>query len=312
MKVDDVIIMSYELLTERELEVLNLLNSQGSNTQIADNLFVARSTVRFHIKNIYAKLGVSNRKEAVDRAHDLNLLSETTVETRHNLSTQLTPFIGRKQEIQDLTTLLRQSDNRLITILAPGGMGKTHLSIEVARGVLSEYEEGVFFVSLAAIDSADNLITTIADALDIRFPANIEPKQHLLNYLQQQQVLLILDNFENLLDGAPLVSEILKTASNVMVLATSRERLGLSGEKVYSVSGMTFPDWETPDDALEYDAVKLFMQGAQLASSGFQFHQDDLQYLARVCRLTEGMPLALTLASAWVDVETSPKRGLSS
>ena len=220
-----------ESLTERELEVLQLLDSDLSNAQIAEKLFVERSTVRFHIKNIYAKLGISNRQEAVERARKLNLLDEQEFKTRQNLPAQLTTFIGRSAEIQELTDLLRQSDHRLITILAPGGMGKTRLSVEVARGLLPQIEDGIFFVSLAPIESAESIVMAIADALEVRFPPDIEPRQHLLTFLSDQKLLLILDNFEHLLDGAPLISDILKFAPNVKTLITSRERLRLSGEK---------------------------------------------------------------------------------
>ena len=134
--------------------------------------------------------------------------------------------------------------------------------------------------------------------------AATQPRQQLLDYFRDRHTLLVLDNFEHLLDGAPLVTDILQASPHVNILATSREKLNLTGEIVYTLSGLHFPTWETPEDALAYDAVRLFMQSAQRVRPDFELHAEDLDYLARICRLTAGMPLGIVLAAGWVDVLT--------
>ena len=234
---------------------------------------------------------------------------------RHNLPAQLTPFVGREAELTELARLLDDPAARLITILAPGGMGKTRLSLEAARRTLEHtplplqgegpgvgFKNGVYFVPLAPLQSTDGLISTIAEHVNFQFYQGLPPRQQLLDYFREKHMLVIMDNFEHLLDGAGLVTDILEYAPNVKVIATSRERLNLQGETIFRISGMEFPDWETPEDALEYAAVKLFMQSAHRVRPDFELVADELTYVARICRLVEGMPLGILLAAAWVDM----------
>ena len=219
-----------------------------------------------------------------------------------NLPAETTPFVGRETELRELARLIAHERTRLITILGPGGMGKTRLSLAAARQQLDNFERGVWFVELAPLREASVIVSAIAEALDFRFSAEGgEPRQQLLNYLRRKEMLLVLDNFEHILEGRDLVQAILETAPDVTVLVTSRARLSLSAETVFALSHMDFPDWETPEDALEYSAVKLFMQSAQRARPGFELVADDLRYVARICRLVAGMPLGIVLAAAWAD-----------
>jgi predicted ATPase len=126
----------------------------------------------------------------------------------------------------------------------------------------------------------------------------------LLDYLRDKQMLLLLDNYEHLLEGADIAVDILGTASKVKVLVTSRARLSVQGEHLFRLAGMVFPDWETPEDALQSSAVKLFLQSARRVRSGFELEPDDLQYISRICRLVGGMPLGILLAAAWIEMLT--------
>ncbi|MBI1277394.1 MAG: AAA family ATPase [Anaerolineaceae bacterium] len=295
-----------EPLTQREREILLCLVDGLSNQQIANKLYLAEKTVRWYNSQIYRKLGVSNRQEAADRMQALGLLDAKQeaqpISGKHNLPAQSTPFVGREHELVELTALLRDHDTRLITILAPGGMGKTRLALEAARQQIGHYADGVIFVPLASVNRTSDLVTSIAENIGFSFYGEDLPAKQLINFLHERSMLLVLDNFEHLLDGAPLVADIVQSALNVKLLVTSREKLNLSGEIIYAMSGLDFPEWETPQDALEYDAVKLFMQSAHRVRSDFALLPDDLTYLARICRLTEGMPLALVLAAGWIDV----------
>ena len=220
----------------------------------------------------------------------------------NNLPQQITPFVGRRQELSDLAALLNDPNTRQITILAPGGMGKTRLAIETTRLQLGQYADGVIFVPLAPLSSPNDIVTTIADHIGFSFYGKNTPAQQLVDFLRDRSMLLVLDNFEHLLDGIALIAAIMHSAAGVQVLTTSRERLNLQGETVYTLRGMDFPTRETPADMLAYDVVKLFMQSAQRIRFDYELQAHDLDHLVRICRLTEGMPLGIELAAGWTDV----------
>ena len=220
-----------------------------------------------------------------------------------NLPTALTPFLGRERELTEVVRLLADPKLRLVSIVGAGGMGKTRLAIESGRRVTAHFPDGVFFVSLAALHTEDDLVSSIAMTLRFSFQTDARPpQQQMLDYLQDKALLLILDNFEHLIDCARLVLDILQTAPRVKVLATSRERLRLSGESIYPLEGMDFPDWETPADAVEYSAIDLFRQSALLVRPDYTVPPEDLPYIVRICRRVYGMPLGILLAAAWVQI----------
>jgi DNA-binding CsgD family transcriptional regulator len=294
-------------LKPREIEVLRLITDGLSNREISEQLFISVETVKWYNKQIYSKLDVSGRKEAAHKAQQLGLLddsiqSDMAVATaKNNLPQETTPFIGRTHELDAIQTLLQDAENRLLTILAPGGMGKTRLSLKVAQSQIGHYPDGIFFIPLAPLSSPNDIVTTIAENIGFVFHGEQTLTQQIVTFLKDRTMLLVLDNFEHLLEGASLVSDIVKLTQNINIVITSRERLNLHGENVYSLRGLEFPEWETPADALEYDAVKLFMSSAQRTRTDFDLHDDDLDYLARICKLTAGMPLGIELAAGWVD-----------
>ncbi len=295
-----------EALSEREQEILTFLADGLSNQEIANKLFLADQTVRWYCSQLYGKLGVANRKEAVERAQALGLFakasSSSTIQGKHNLPAQATPFVGRENELVELTTLLKDDNSRLVTILAPGGMGKTRLALEAARLQIGRFADGVVFVPLAPLGNASDIVTTIAENIGFIFHGENPPTQQLTDFLRDCSILLVLDNFEHLMDGAQLVADLIQIVPNVRLITTSRERLNLRGETVYTLRGLEFPTWETPADALQYDAVKLFMQSAHRVRADFTLQAHHLDYLARICRLTAGLPLGIELAAGWVDV----------
>ena len=220
---------------------------------------------------------------------------------RHNLPVQTTPFVGREAEVDALVKLLDDPANRLITILAPGGMGKTRLSLEVAERCLERYADGVFFIELAPLSDTDNIMTTIADALGYHFQADgRDLLQQIQDYLSQKTLLLVLDNFEHLLDAAGLVTDILHASPQVNILATSRERLDQIGETLYHLSGMGFSAWETLADAIQFGSVQLFLQSAKRVRSDFELTKGNLDDVTRICKLVQGMPLGILLSASWL------------
>jgi predicted ATPase/DNA-binding CsgD family transcriptional regulator/tetratricopeptide (TPR) repeat protein len=293
-----------EPLTARELEVLQLVTEGLSNRDIADKLFVALSTVKWHIKQIYGKLQVETRDEAIARASDLGLVDrepESSALPSHNLPFQATPLIGRERELAELAALLDDPHTRLVTIIGPGGMGKTRLALEVAQAQLRHFTNGVFFVSLAPLSSPEFIVSHIADAVGFVFHQGTDPKQQLIDYLREKQMLLMLDNFEHLLDGASIVSDVQAAAPAVKALVTSREILNVYGETVYTISGIAYPTIEQPlEEAVCYGAIKLFEQSARRANANFRLEDDNIAAVIRICERLQGIPLAIEMATAWV------------
>lgn len=220
----------------------------------------------------------------------------------NNLPVQLTDFIGREKELAEIAEALAQ--NRLVTLIGAGGTGKTRLATEAGAVQLSEnrFVNGVFFISLAPLEAIEAIVPTIASSLGFSFYGGGEPRQQLLDYLREKSMLLIMDNFEHLLSGVDLVTEILNTAPCIKILATSRARLNVHGEQLFHLAGMDFPNWESPQDAIEYSAVKLFTQTAHRVRSDFELTADDMKYIVRLCRLVGGMPLGILLAASWMEM----------
>jgi predicted ATPase len=181
-------------------------------------------------------------------------------------------------------------------------MGKTRLALEVATQQLQYFANGVFFVALAPLNSAELMIPAIAEAVDFQFSPGGEPKQQLLDYFREKSLLLVMDNFEHLLAGVGLVSDILGAAPGVKIIVTSREKLNLQAETIFIVEGMAFPERGSAEDLLQYSAVKLFVQDVRRAQPGFQLSEADFSHVVRICRLVQGMPLGLLLAAAWVEM----------
>ena len=219
------------------------------------------------------------------------------------LPNALTPFIGRAREVADLTQLLTHPEVRLVTVLGMGGMGKTRLSIQAALHVQSHFADGVAFVPLAAVNTPEQVVLAIINALGAS--AN---QQHdwaalldnLSNTLGEKQMLLILDNLEHLLAASSDVDLIIQimtrllTTPHVKILTTSREALKLQSEWVFSLDGF--------DESHMADAIALFVQSAGHAQAQFQMQPDDESKIRRICQLVDGMPLGIELAASWTNL----------
>ena len=209
--------MKAEPLTPRESDILKLLCEGYSDREIAERLVLAHGTVKWYNRQIFSKLAVNSRVQACIAARELEAYSSTSggaPETKLPLA--LTSFIDRRESIQELSQLLR--DNRLITIVGPGGIGKTRLSIEVAKRFLENSHFIPCFVSLAAYSTPQSVPLAIADSLGIPIRAQEVSLQQVVETLSHQPMLLILDNFEHLTDAADTVNRILRSVSDVRLL----------------------------------------------------------------------------------------------
>ena len=226
-------------------------------------------------------------------------------ERPHTLPPQTTPFVGRETELAEIGRLLDTIDCRLLTLTGPGGVGKTRLALQAAAGHLDAFADGIFFVPLVALHSSDLLIRAIANALKVEVEGASDPKTQLLAQLRHKEMLLVLDNFEHLLEGVDLLADSLRQATGVTLLVTSRERLNLQGETVFSVQGLSLPDGPTgaPSSVAELennDAVQLFVQSARRVRPDFALSPENQADVVDICRLVAGLPLVVELAAAWV------------
>jgi predicted ATPase/transcriptional regulator with XRE-family HTH domain len=223
-----------------------------------------------------------------------------------NLPTSPTPLIGREAELADLGALLENQACRLMTILGPGGIGKTRLALAAAAELADAFAGGAAFVPLQAIGSAAFVAPAILAAFTVVLQDQRDPIDQLLDYLGGKELLLVLDNLEQLLapeqsqNGgiAELLAALLARAPGVTVLVTSRERLALDGEWLFDLSGLGYPAGEPSEGFEAYDAVRLFMQRARQVRRQFALSDGEARAVARICRLVEGLPLAIELAAA--------------
>jgi predicted ATPase/class 3 adenylate cyclase len=228
-----------------------------------------------------------------------------TLERTTNIPPQLTSFVGRRREIDEVKERLRET--RLLTLTGPGGTGKTRLSIQVAGEVLEDFEDGAFFAALAPLTDPGLVVPTIAKALGLREEAHRPTIDTVGEYLEEKNLLLVMDNFEQVLEAAPRVGELLTAGQEFKVLATSREALGLNGEQEYLVPPLGLPDVEhlPPLEALsQYEAVALFIDRANAVKPGFAVTNENAPAIAEICARLDGLPLAIELAAARVKVLT--------
>ncbi|MDX1418245.1 MAG: BTAD domain-containing putative transcriptional regulator, partial [Candidatus Promineifilaceae bacterium] len=204
---------------------------------------------------------------------------------RHNLPQQLTSFIGREDELALIAERFRDEDCRLLTLVGPGGVGKTRLGLQAASALIDRFEDSVFFVSLEPVASSGQFVTAVAEALNFSFYSPHDLWQQVIDYLRQKQLLLVLDNFEHLLEVAGLLPDLLHHSEGVNMLITSRERLKLPQEWVLEIAGLPFPA-NNQDEALEgYGAVRLFLQRARQVRPELVWNEREKRATVRICRI---------------------------
>jgi len=219
----------------------------------------------------------------------------------NNLPAQMTPFVGREREIAALLGLLRDPYVRMVTLTGAGGTGKTRLSLQVAAELLDEYEHGVWFVELDSIADPGLVLPAIASVLKVKESAGMPLEQRLYEQLNERCLLLVLDNFEQVIEAAPGIGKLLAAAPRVKVLTSSREVLHLRGEHDYPVPPLGLPESRHKQTAAvlaQYEAVALFIQHARAAQPAFGLTEENAPAVVEICRKLDGLPLAIELAAA--------------
>jgi predicted ATPase/class 3 adenylate cyclase len=235
-----------------------------------------------------------------------NFPSLKTLDTfQHNLPLQPTPLLGREEQVAAVCSLLRRNLVRLVTLTGPGGIGKTRLSIQVAAELVEDFADGVWSVRLSRLVDPDLVLPTVSQTLGLKDQGRQPIAETLREYLRSRQLLLVLDNFEQVVAAAPEVGALLEASAGLKVLATSRIPLRLRGERVYAVPSLPLAalgETYTPEQLTQYAAVALFIERARDARSNFVMTSANAPAIAEVCARLDGLPLAIELAAARVRV----------
>jgi predicted ATPase/class 3 adenylate cyclase len=226
----------------------------------------------------------------------------STLESRlNNLPPQPTPLVGRERELGEVRELLLSPEVRLLTLTGPGGTGKTRLALQAGADLLEEFDDGVFFVSLASLTDPELFLPTVATTLGVKESSDRSLEESFKEYLREKELLLLLDNFEQVLEAGPALSGLLSAAPGLKVLATSRIPLGLYGGREYPVPPLSVPDPRRVSrvEALtHYEAVRLFIESARAVKPDFTITNESAPAVAEICVRLDGLPLAIELAAA--------------
>jgi predicted ATPase/DNA-binding CsgD family transcriptional regulator len=292
------------------MQVLRQLSKGLSNREIAVNLFVTPGTIKWYNKQIFNKLAVRNRTQAVSRAKEAGLLETSSdlpvqpqTNLRHNLPAQVNSFVGRKSEIDQIMKLLDTA--RLVTLSGLGGSGKTRLAIQVASQSTPKFRDGVWMVNLADLREPSKVKDAIAEVLNIDLSSAPSVGQGLKRFLYRKQLLLLLDNFEHLLDASPLVGDLLDVAPQLKILTTSRQRLHIYGEVEFTVNPLKLPKLERQQKFTELsnnEAVQLFTERTKSALPDFKLTPSNIQDIVNICVQLDGLPLALELCAPMIKI----------
>ncbi len=208
-------------------------------------------------------------------------------------------LVGRERELEEIADVLAHRECRLLTLTGPGGSGKTRLAIEVAASQAGHVHGSVCFVMLEAVREPDGIVPAMATELGLTLPGNVNPEQHLMDWLRDRNVFLVLDGAEHVIDGMTVIGRMLMSAPGVKVLVTSREHLRLRGEWVYEVDGLGVPTSDSTDSFEGYGSVELLGERLRQVRPRTPLRHDERPVVIRICQLVDGMPLAIELAAAW-------------
>lgn len=290
-------------MTRRELEILAFLAEGMTNTEIAERTGLTLHTVKWYLKEIFSKLHVSNRTQAAQKLRQMRTSPPAPLAdhsaTGLPASLLLSPLVGRERELHDLMALLSDSQVRQITVYGIGGIGKTHLAVEAARQFISS-DRRIVFASLARLDASGDPLAAVATTLKLPTGLSADPLQDLRAFFHDQPALLILDSFEHLDTSSTRITDLLAQTDQLTILVTARQALHLQGEVLFPLEGLALPAHPGAEAREASPAVQLFVQRARAFQAGFTPDAAQLHEIALICRMVNGMPLAIELAAGWI------------
>jgi non-specific serine/threonine protein kinase len=281
----------------------------------ADNRYQSAKELFNDLKSLHKRLEFEDeleRNQSPNKNSDAEtqiFKAESSEETPSfppsNLAQNLSRIIGRKKELAEVKKLLKRENVRLVTMTGIGGAGKTRLAQAVAQSLLNDFKDGVFFVELDAITNAELVASTVAQRLGLKEAGEKPILEILKDYLRDKQILLVIDNFEQVIAAAPNIAELLSVAAKLKILITSRTVLHLSSEREFVVPPLSFPadvSQVSLDELSNYEAIKLFVERARNAKSNFVLQEENARSVTEICVRLDGLPLAIELAAARVKI----------
>lgn len=278
--------------------------------RLAGLIFASAHLKRYHqafgvtLPNEVKHISVDNSQNRIDTVGKSSELYSKA--KKINLPTQITPFIGREKEVKGIGEFLRQDNVRLLTLIGPGGTGKTRLSIQSALLLKDHFKDGIYFVDLAPVREANSLYTTIARTVGLKEMSDQPLIEELGRQLQNQKLLFLLDNFEQLTSAAPLIAELLRNCPELSLLVTSREALHIRGEQVFPVYPLALPDVNIKnhpvEQLLQFESIQLFKERASAVNPNFELSNENAPIIATICSRLDGLPLAIELAAARINL----------
>lgn len=294
--------LTFELLIQAAARLSGKQTEEAPESSIS----LHQQTAPFRLASQWASVTDHAFRQPANRSSN-NEYSQTAAPSAPAPSTlplSLTALLGREQEVKEACRLLGQKEVRLLTLSGPGGVGKTRLAVEIGSQMQEDFADEVRFISLASLQDAAFVLPTIAQALHLQGSGPFAPLEHLKAYLHTQHSLLIVDNFEHVIEAAPLLVDLLASCPSLKILVTSREILHVRGERDLPVMPLTLPIHPyalalSPDEMIaQYGAIALFVERAQEAMPSFQLTSENAALIAEICQRLDGLPLAIELAAA--------------
>jgi len=277
-------------------QLMTLLVQEGRRSAALEQYEVCRRVLENEL-GVDPDIETTMLYERIKSGQPLRSKTILTKPVQTNLPTQFTRFVGRETEISWFSDCLDSGIYRIIAIIGMAGVGKTRLAIQAGSTLLNQFPDGVWFVSLSSVNSISEIIPAIKSVMGLSLNEK-DSLDGLLKYLRNKEALLIIDNFEHLINGADILFEIIKNAPKLIVLVTSQQRLNYQAVSSLYLRGLPYPDDSTNDDLLNYAAIKLFISRANHSLPGFQIKAEDAVQIIRICKLVGGLPLGIELAAA--------------
>ncbi len=267
---------------------------------LLSNLKVIKRNLDFAEHKNLNEISEEQETQFFDSSSTNQAISANQILSPNNLSSEMSPLIGRIEEINQISTMLQSPNIRLVTLTGIGGTGKTRTAKSVASTLINKFSDGVFFIDLSMVENPDLVISFIAKTLEIKEENDKSELENLKEFLKPKNILLVLDNFEQIVEASPQIGDLISASENLKILVTSRVRLQLSFENEVTIQPLEFPSEEnlSVNELTRYPAIRLFIERAKSAKPSFSLTETNAKDVVEICQKLDGLPLAIELAAA--------------